>query len=50
VATLKGLKVLAEDTSQIKIAIGVSLPGLSMPSHGGTDSSPLSPDVVEAND
>jgi hypothetical protein len=28
VATLKGLKVLAEDSSSIKLAIGLSLPGL----------------------
>jgi hypothetical protein len=29
VATLKGLRVLEEDNSSIKIAIGVSLPGLT---------------------
>lgn len=50
VATLKGLRVLAEDTGGIKVAIGVSLPGLTMLSVGGTDSSTLSPDVVDAND
>lgn len=32
VAALKGLKVLAEDSSQVRIAIGVSLPGLTLQS------------------
>jgi hypothetical protein len=50
VATLKGLKVLAEDTTNIKLAIGLSLPGLSTMSLTGTDTVGHSPDVVDAND
>ena len=30
VAALKGLRVLAEDNSQVKIAIGISLPGIGL--------------------
>jgi len=50
VATLKGLKVLAEDSAGIKLAIGLSLPGLSTLSLSGTDTSTLSPSMVGAND
>jgi hypothetical protein len=50
IAVQKGLKVLAEDTSSIKLAIGLSLPGLSTMSLTGTDTVGHSPDVVDAND
>jgi hypothetical protein len=36
VATLKGLKVLAEDNAGIKLAIGINLPGLTFASQSST--------------
>jgi orotate phosphoribosyltransferase-like protein len=35
VAALKGLRVLAEDNSQVKIAIGISLPGIGLSPQAG---------------
>lgn len=50
IAVQKGLKVLAEDGSDIKIAIGISLPGMPTVSVRETDALTLSPTVERAND